>query len=526
MVIRVWCWGLRVLGTLSVYHGRPRRELTRGYLDWRETVAKLTKTRFAIIGAGAGGICAGIKLRESGRQDFLIFDRESQVGGTWHRNTYPGAACDIASHLYSYSFAPSADWSRPYAQQPEIQQYLERVALEGGLRDHLRLGVTVEAGRWSEEDARWRLTLDSGEEVEAQFVISALGMFGEIAVPDIPGLDTFSGAMFHSAEWDHGHDLTGERVAVIGSAASAVQFVPEVAPEVERLHVFQRTANWVLPKDDTPFSDEQRQGFRERPELLEQSRQQIFEVVETALTYTNPEPFKIAEQLGRDALKAVEDPEVRAKLTPDHPFGCKRPLISNTYLQSFNRSNVELVVDPIREVTPNAIVTTDGGRREVDTILLATGFQTTRYASAIDFTGRAGRRMRESWSDGPEAYLGLTTSGFPNLFMLYGPNTNGGNSIILMLEYQVAYLMRLIAEVEESGVGWIDVRREVMDDFNRGLQEELDGIEVLQASCNGYYRAGSGRIVTQWPHNFAEYSARVDRDDLSSFESGGAASPG
>ncbi len=487
-------------------------------------MAGVSTTRFAIIGAGAGGICAGIKLREAGHEDFRIFDKAPRVGGTWHRNTYPGAACDIASHLYCYSFAPNAEWSRPYSPQPEIQQYLERVAMDHGLEPHLRLGCGVASARWHEDRARWRLVLDDGTEVEAQFVICAVGMFGEISIPEIPGLDRFEGTMFHSAEWDHDHDLRGERVAVIGSAASAVQFVPEVAREAQQLHVFQRTANWVLPKEDTPFTEEQKQAFRDRPELLAESREQIFQIVETALSYTNPEPFRAAEQVGREALEVVEDPEVRARLTPDHPFGCKRPLISNDYLQAFNRSNVELVVEPIDEVTKDAVVTADGVRREVDTILLATGFQTTRYASAVDFVGRNGKRLRESWSDGPEAYLGLTTAGFPNLFMLYGPNTNGGNSIILMLEFQVAYLMRLLADVDREGLDWLDVRPDVMDAFNRGLQEELDGIEVLQASCNGYYRAGSGRIVTQWPHNFAEYRSRVDRDGLASFESGRVAS--
>ena len=486
-------------------------------------MSKARETRFAIIGAGAGGICAGIKLLESGRTEFLIFDRAERVGGTWYRNTYPGAACDIASHLYSYSFEPNPDWTRPYAPQPEIQAYLERVATKYGLSDHLRLGTGVTSGRWDEARSRWRLVLESGEEVEAQFVVAALGMFGEINVPDIPGLADFGGACFHSAEWDHEHDLRGERVAVIGSAASAVQFVPEIAPDVERLHVFQRTANWVLPKDDVPFTPEQMEAFRSHPELMAERRQEIYALVETALTYTNPEPFRAAEQLGRQALEVVEDPELRAKLTPDHPFGCKRPLISNTYLQAFNRSNVELVVDPVERIEQDAVVTRDGTRREVDTLLLATGFETTRYASAIDFVGRGGLRMQEAWSDGPEAYLGLSASGFPNLFMLYGPNTNGGNSIILMLEYQVEYFMRLVDAAEKAGAGWLEVRREVMDEFNASLQRELDGIEVLQASCNGYYRTGSGRIVTQWPHPFREYRARVDRDTLASFLTGPAA---
>ncbi len=483
-------------------------------------MSRSTKTRFAIVGAGAGGICAGIKLLESGRDDFLIFDRAPQVGGTWHRNTYPGVECDIAAHLYCYSFAPNPNWTRAFPPQTEIRAYLEDTAREYGVEPHLRLGTGVESATWDEKHARWRLVLDDGEEVEAQFVVSAVGMFGDIFIPDIPGLDSFEGTRFHSANWDHDHDFEGERVAVIGSAASAVQFVPEIAPKVAQLHVFQRTPNWVLPKQNEAYSDDQKNAFRTQPELMAESRKQIFDVVEKSLTYTQPEFFEIAEQMGRTALEAVEDPVVRAQLTPDHPFGSKRPLASNSYLQSFNRSNVELVVDPIERVTANSVVTTDGKEREVDTILLATGFETQKFASVIDFRGRGGLRLRDAWEKGPEAYLGVTTSGFPNLFMLYGPNTNGGNSIILMLEFQIQYMLRILEEAEKAGVDWLDVRREVMDEYNSTLQEELQSIAVWQAGANDYYRTASGRIVTQWPHCFAVYKERVDRDHLSSFEAG------
>jgi cation diffusion facilitator CzcD-associated flavoprotein CzcO len=479
-------------------------------------------TQVAIIGAGAGGLCAGIKLRESGRSDFLIFDREPKVGGTWYRNTYPGAACDIASHLYCYSFAPNPDWSRPFAPQAEIQAYFEKVATDYGLRDHLRLGIGVRSARWDEGRARWILALDSGDEVEARFVVSALGMFGRASIPAIPGLEGFKGTRFHSAQWNHDYDLKGERIGVIGSAASAVQFVPEIAKQASQLFVFQRTPNWVLPKEDVPYTPEQREAFRRQPELMAERRQNLFNLVEYSLEYERKDFSAIPEEMGRKALEVVQDPVTRARLTPDHPFGCKRPLLSNDYLQSFNRDNVELVVDPIERITADAIVTRDGKTRPVDTIVLATGFETTRYASAIETIGRGGRRLDEVWADGPEAYLGLTTSGFPNLFMLYGPNTNGGNSIILMLEYQVEYMIRLLDAAKKEAVDWIDVRREVLRDYNDRLQKELDGIPVLQASCNGYYRSPSGRIVTQWPHNFAAYRARIDQDSLASFEAGRA----
>ena len=479
-----------------------------------------TKTRFTIIGAGAGGLGAGIKLREAGQDDFLIFDRESQVGGTWHRNTYPGLQCDVGSHLYCYSFAPNPDWSGLFPPQPEIRAYLEKTAFDRGLEPHLRLGNGVASAAWDESCARWRLVLENGEEVESQFVISAVGMFGAPVFPNIEGLESFEGTMFHSAKWNHDHKLSGERVAIVGSAASTVQFMPMIAPEVAQLHVFQRTPNWVLPKPDEPFTDEQKEEFRTQPERMAESRQQIFNIVETTLTYLKPDFFPVAEGMGREALESVEDPALRKLLTPDHPFGSKRPLASNTYLQAFNRSNVELVVDPIERVTPNGVLTADGREREVDTIILATGFETQKYVSVIDVTGRDGLTIQEAWRDGPEAYFGVTTSGFPNLFSLYGPNTNGGNSIILMLEFQIDYALRLVAEADRAGVDWLDVRRDVMDEFNAGLQEELERVTVWQAGANDYYRNASGRIVTQWPHGFGVYKERVDKDDLSSFETG------
>lgn len=479
-----------------------------------------TSTRFTIIGAGAGGLCAGIKLKESGQDDFLIFDKEPRVGGTWQRNTYPGLECDIASPLYCFSFAPNPDWSGPFPPQPEIREYIEGVARDHGLEPHLRLGVGAVAATWDEPKARWRVRFEDGSEVESQFVISAVGMFGPLSWPDIPGLDTFEGTTFHSAAWNHDHDLTGERVAVIGSAASAVQFIPEIAPGLAKLHVFQRTPNWVLPKENAPYSEEQKAAFRAQPELLAEGRQNLFNVVEQSLTYLEPGFFQAAEDMGREALLAVEDPEVRAKLTPDHPFGAKRPLASNKYLQTFNEDHVELVTDGVAKITPNGVVSPDGTEREVDTIIFATGFDTQKYVSALDVEGRDGKTIQEAWRNGPEAYFGVTTSGFPNLFQLYGPNTNGGNSIILMLEFQVDYTLRLIAEADRAGADWIDVRREAMDAYNATLQSELEQVAVWQSGANDYYRSADGRIVTQWPHGFAVYKERVEKDDLSSFETG------
>ncbi|MEE3332295.1 MAG: NAD(P)/FAD-dependent oxidoreductase [Myxococcota bacterium] len=483
-----------------------------------ETIQK----RFTIIGAGAGGLCAGIKLLEKGQDDFLIFDREPRVGGTWQRNTYPGLECDVASPLYCYSFAPNPDWSGLYPPQKEIRAYLERVAFERGLEPHLRLETVVASADWDEARARWSLVLENGDKVESQFVISAVGMFGAPVYPDIPGLDSFNGTIFHSAKWNHDHDLSGERVAVIGSAASAVQFVPEIAPETRQLHVFQRTPNWVPPKDNVPYTEEQKETFRQQPEALAQGRNDLFNLIETVLNYLEPGGLQMMEDAARESFDVVEDPEVRKKLVPDHPMGAKRPLASGKYLQTYNRPNVELVTEPIAKITLSGVETADGTQREVDTIVLATGYETQKFASVVDFKGRDGVAIKDAWKEGPEAYFGVTTSGFPNLFMLYGPNTNGGNSIILMLEFQVEYALRLIEQANEADADWIDVRRDVMDEYNAELQEELERVEVWHSGANDYYRAPSGKIVTQWPLGFAVYKARVSEGDLSSFETGKA----
>lgn len=482
-----------------------------------------TETRFVIIGAGAGGICAGIRLLESGRDDFVILEKDDGVGGTWYRNTYPGACCDIASHLYSYSFAPYAGWSKPYGTQPEIQAYLERVAEDFGVRDHIRLNTGVHSATWDDARGRWTVTLESGEEIDAQFVISAVGMFGALARPTIEGLDAFTGTVFHSAAWDHDHDLTGERVAVIGSAASAVQFIPEIAVPAAKLHVFQRTANWVLPKDDVPYTAEEQAAFRAQPELMAERRQKLFENTEISLNYFRD--MSPAESVGHKALEVVEDPEVRRLLTPDHPFGCKRPLLSNNYLQTFNRPNVELVVTPIDHITADAVVTTDGVSRPVDTIVLATGFETTKYASAVDVVGRDGVALGDAWKDGAEAYLGVTTAGFPNLFMLYGPNTNS-DSIITLIEYQADHVLRQIERLVRDDLAWIDVRPEHEAAYNADLQRDIAAIDAWQGGCTDYYHGPDGRIVTQWPRSMRALQEALAGLDEDAYESAPRATRG
>jgi cation diffusion facilitator CzcD-associated flavoprotein CzcO len=479
--------------------------------------SKGRELRVAIIGAGAAGICMGIRLKQAGFNDFVLLEKADGLGGTWYHNRYPGCACDIQSHLYSFSFDLKRDWSKPYAPQAEILGYLESLAEKHGVLPHCRFGSGVRSASWDEGAARWTLELESGEPVVADVVVSALGMFNELAWPDIEGVDSFAGTSFHSARWNWDHDLSGETVGVIGSAASAVQFVPEIVKQAGQVHLFQRTANWVLPKEDEPYTHEQLQHFREDASATRALRDEIFEQVNGGLTFSDPVAVGELEGYCLMSMQQVEDPELRAKLVPTHPFGCKRPLLSNEFYPAFNRPNLELVTDGIERITRDGIVTVDGRTRPVDTLIYATGFSATKYLSAIDVTGRKGLRIEEAWSDGASAYLGMTTAGFPNLFMLYGPNTNNG-SLLTMIEWQVEYALKLVQRIADEGLAWLDVRPGPLERYNEELQEAMGQVKAWNAGCNGYYRTPSGRIVTQWPGSMTDFHERVATPDASAFE--------
>jgi cation diffusion facilitator CzcD-associated flavoprotein CzcO len=473
----------------------------------------------AIIGAGPGGLCMAIELRKAGIEDFVILEKGSGVGGTWRHNTYPGLSCDVRSHLYSFSFEPKRDWTRPYPDQPEILAYLEQVAAKHEIGSHLRTHTEVRSARWNDERALWELVTVTDERIEAQIVVSAMGMFNELQWPEIPGLREFRGTLFHAARWNHAHDLDGRSVAVIGSAATAVQMIPELAKRVARLYVHQRSANWVLPKQNDPFSPEQIARFVHEPDAARKERQKIFGEVEERCTFSDPQMRRDAEAAGHHALSVVADPEVRRKLTPSVPWGCHRPLVTNDYYPTFNRPNVELVTERIERIGSESIVTSDGKERRVDTIVLATGFQVTRFLSAIEVTGRKGARLDEEWREGARAYLGISVPGFPNVFMLYGPNTNNG-SILQMLEYQVEFVLRQIQRIATEHLAWMDVRSEVLARYDAEIQQELAAIEVWQAACHNYYRAESGRIVTQWPNTMSEYRRRCWNSSPDAYEVG------
>jgi cation diffusion facilitator CzcD-associated flavoprotein CzcO len=459
----------------------------------------------------------GIRLKQAGFDDFLLLEKAGGVGGTWYHNRYPGCACDIPAHLYSFSFEIKRDWSRPYASQPEILAYMEHVAKKYQLLPHCRFGSGVRKATWDDGCASWTLELETGEAVEADVVVSAIGMFNGLSLPHIEGLDTFAGTCFHSARWDWDHDLSGETVGVIGSAASAVQFVPEIVKQAGQVHLFQRTANWVMPKEDDAYTEEQLAQFRATPEISTAIRDEIFRRVDAGMTFSDPAALAEMEAAVLQSIEGVQDPELRRKLRPQHPFGCKRPLLSNDYYPAFNRPNLELVTDEIARITKDAVATVDGRTRPVDTLILATGFSATKYLSAIDVRGRGGRRIDDAWNDGARAYLGITTAGFPNLFMLYGPNTNNG-SILTMIESQAAYALRQIQRIASEGLAWIDVRFEPMERYNDEVQKAIGRVEVWQADCNGYYRSPSGRIVTQWPFSMTEFRERTEKPDPEVFD--------
>ncbi len=478
-----------------------------------------TQHRVVIVGAGSAGLCMGVQLKEAGLDDFVILEQGAGVGGTWYWNQYPGAECDVESHLYSFSFEQKLDWSQPFAGQEEILEYLNGIADKYDVRRHIRFDTAVARLDWQHDGGRWHITTDDGGVFDAQIVISAIGMFNEIHWPDIPGLEDFKGNCWHSARWNKRHNLSGERVGVIGIAASAIQLAPEIAPLVEQLHLFQRTANWVVPKPNAPYTAEQIDYYRRHPEAVQQSREEIYAVWNTLATFGDEQFLADMEKSGLERIAEVADPETRRKLTPDYPFGCKRPLFSDCYYPMFNRDNVELVTEAIERITADSIITSDGRMRPVDTLICATGFETTRYLTALDVTGRDGVTLTGAWSDGAQAYLGMSTAGFPNLFMLYGPNTNQG-SLLFMLERQCEYIIRQLKRMGDEKLAWMDIRPEVMSAFNDQLQADIDKVDVWKADCGNdfYYRSATGRFVTQWPHSMDEFTARTSKANVEAYE--------
>lgn len=478
-------------------------------------------TAVAILGAGFGGVCMAIKLLEAGHDDFMIFEKASSAGGTWRDNTYPGCACDIPSHLYSYSFAQRSGWSRRYAPQAEILAYIQDVARRHRLDERISYDTPITSLVWDDGERCWRLSTGDGRHFTARAVVSAVGGLHLPAYPQIPGLDTFAGPAFHTARWRHDVDLTGKRVAVIGAGASAVQVVPEIAPRVASLHVFQRTAQWIMPRNDRPYSAVERLAYRFIPGLLRGSRGlRYWQAEATALGFVvKPKWMREGEKRARKFLeRSIADPELRRKLSPPYRMGCKRVLLSDTYYPALQRSNVELVTDRIRRVSADGIVTADGTTRPVDVIVQATGFRPFDQSAEIDVTGRDGRRLADEWQDGPQAYRGVVVAGFPNYFLVMGPNSGlGHNSILFMIETQVRYIRQCLEWLRSGRTDAVEISPEAQDDYNQRLDKARQGTvwkdEQHAGGCSSWYVHASGRNTAIWPGFSTSYWMGMLRAD-------------
>ncbi|MGE2815002.1 flavin-containing monooxygenase [Mycobacterium heidelbergense] len=480
----------------------------------RAATRRRRSPRVAIIGAGFGGIATAVALRRAGIDDLVIIEADDGIGGTWRRNTYPGAACDIQSHLYSFSFAPNKSWSRTYARQPEILAYLESVADDFDLRRHLMLGTRVRTVRWNADTWRWDCLVDRAGQtatLSADAVVCAVGLFGCVKLPDIEGVADFNGVLMHTAQWDHGIELAGKKVAVIGTGASGVQVVPELAKVADRLVVFQRTPPWMVPKEDRPYSASELARFRRNPVAMRRTRWQIWKFQhDNTATFADDPIVAARSHVATSFLeRTVDDARLRGALTPDYPFRCKRVLLGDDYYRALQEPNVELVTDPIERITATSVITAAGHAVDVDMIVLATGFETLSYLAGIDVIGVGGQSLHERWGPDPSAYLGVAVGGFPNFFMLYGPNTNqGGNSIVYILEAAARLVASAMSRVARRG-GYVDVHPEAEKRYNDRLSADLE--RTIWTQCDSYFRSPTGRIVTQWPYTELEYARRTWR---------------
>jgi cation diffusion facilitator CzcD-associated flavoprotein CzcO len=472
----------------------------------------------AIIGAGFGGIGMAVMLNRAGFTDFVIFERAGDLGGVWRDNTYPGAACDVPSPLYSFSFAPNRTWPRRYSAQSDILDYLRRTATEQGVLDRVRFNTEVVGAEFDVRRRRWRIETAHGETVEADVLIPAVGQLSRPATPDIPGADTFTGSAFHSAEWDHGVDLTGKRVAVIGTGASAIQFVPQIQPKVARLTVFQRSAPYVIPKPDRAYRPWQHRLFQALPlsQLVGRlGTWGIGELLTMALTSVQP-LGKLVELLFRVQLRRqVPDARLRARLRPHYRIGCKRVLFSNDWFPAIAQSTVDVVTEEITEIIPRG-VRTAAGEYDADVIIYGTGFKATEFLAPMRIRGLGGRELSAEWADGARAYLGISVPDFPNMFLVYGPNTNlGGNSIIFMMERQCRYIVQILRRIAAAPGSCVDVRREAADRFDAEVQRRLAA--SVWSGCSSWYHDGNGRISTNWPGLVWEYHRRTAKVDFAAY---------
>ncbi|WP_375176255.1 flavin-containing monooxygenase [Marinobacter mobilis] len=471
----------------------------------QETTAQgpIQEADVVIVGAGFGGLCMAIKLREAGFENVVILEKAEEVGGTWRDNTYPGCACDVQSHLYSYSFAGKADWSKRYAPWKEIQQYILDTTRHYGLRDLVQFRQEVIAAHYDEQRARWQLTTERGDRFDCKYWVLASGPLHVPQYPHLKGLETFKGKMFHSARWDHDYDLRGKKVVSIGTGGSAIQYCPEIAPEVEKLSVFQRSPAWVIPRDERRYLGLEKRLFGRFPALRKLHRARLYWSNESRVwPIFNPALARSLQQLAKLFIRVqVKDREVARQLTPDYTIGCKRVLISNKWYPMFNRDNVELVTEGIREVREHSVITADGREHPADCIILGTGFQVDPRLSMSGFelTGKDGHTLAEDWKDGVEGYMGTMVHGYPNLFQLVGPNVGlGHNSIIFMIECQADYIISLMNTVAARGGDYVDVTAQAQQAFNQEMARGLENT-VWTSGCTSWYQQSDGKNFAVWP---------------------------
>jgi cation diffusion facilitator CzcD-associated flavoprotein CzcO len=470
-----------------------------------------TSRSIAVVGAGFGGVGAVVMLRRAGHRDVTVFEKGDRVGGVWNHNTYPGAACDVPSHLYEFSFAPNPRWSRRYAPQAEIQAYLEDVARDHGVLDRIRTNTEVEEARWDEERGRWILRTSAGEH-EAEILVTACGQLSVPKIPPIPGLDGFEGPAFHTAQWRHDVDLAGKRVAVVGTGCSAIQVVPAIQPDVAKLDVYQRSPGWTIPRSDFAYGERAKQLFERYPWVQRLDRQGNFLFHEfAALAMTRRKRLlKAFRAVGRFNInRAIKDPELRAKVTPADEIGCKRVMLTDDWYPALAQPNVELITERVTEVTPTGVKAGDGSERPADVIVLATGFASHAFTAPMEVVGAEGRELGDAWAGVPKAYLGMSVPGFPNMFLLYGPNTNGGSgSVIYTTEAGVNHVIAALGELDRRDADRIEVRRETADAFDRELRAALRGT-VWHTGCENWYLDEHGNDPSQWPWLWSQYRRRT-----------------
>lgn len=474
-----------------------------------------------IIGTGFAGLGMAINLKKAGKDDFIIFEREADVGGTWLVNHYPGCACDVQSHLYSFSFEPNPDWSRMFSPQEEIWNYLRGCADKYGIRPHIHFNSEVSSARYDEKAGIWTVTTADGQSTTARVVVSAMGPLDRPFIPDIKGMENFQGKRFHSQDWDHDYDLAGKKVAVIGTGASAIQFVPQIAPDVAELKLFQRTAPWIMPKPDRDVAAWEQRLFKRLPAAQKAFRGAIYGVLESrvlAFVFT-PRLMKLFQKVAvRFIHKHIKDPELRRKVTPDYTIGCKRILISNDYYPALARDNVDVLTDGIAEVRANSVLTHSGEEYEVDAIIYGTGFHATDPLPRGMVFGRGGQDLLDAWADGIEAYKGCVVSGFPNLFIVPGPNTGlGHNSMVYMIESQIRYVMGALRHMDRHDLKAVDVKPGVQKAWNEDVQNRISGTVWNTGGCQSWYLNEDGKNVTLWPGFTFAFRQNTRRFDANSY---------